>query len=293
MIREMEEKARNISFWKKLGKIKLGTKVKGTLTCKLSHAHEDNCYRWYPKDADHFVIEEKWKALLGAAPKELEITLAFPTLVQNFDIGRAVYQDSGARWCYSDDGETAYRWQKTGQKATVKGRNGEPDRQIDVYAYQPMPCQGRECPYAKQCPIRGVMSFMIPAAKEPGTFFMRVGAGTSQTQILAVLKGVENLVASRPQGLLGLRMKLRREKKTFLIPSTTGDGSRMPIEKYVPVLDIDFVNLLKADKDLLGPFMGQPLIAEVEPATAEELEEGEINPTPPKEAEANPAPVLK
>ncbi len=158
MLNKTMEKAEGISFWKKLGKIKLGEKVKGKLKCDQRHEHKDECFTWYPKDLDYFVVEEKWHVQLGAKPKELEIALAFPTLLQNFDTGRAVYQQNKARWCYSNDGETAFRWGKTGAQQIVKGRNGQPDTKVDAFDYMKMPCPGDACPYAKQCPARGYLN---------------------------------------------------------------------------------------------------------------------------------------
>lgn len=285
MLKEIEVKAESTSFWKKLGKVKLGLKERArNPRCGKQHQHTDDCYAFFPKDVNYFVMDPKWHGALGAQPRSLEIQLAYPTLERNFDVDRAVYRANGTKFCFSKDGVTARRMVKGDPRKDDK--TGE---MVDTFKTVSIPCLGDTCEYAKKCPKKGGFEFMIPACGEVGTFYMKTGSMTSASQMLATLRALENFTQGRPHGLHGIRMNLSRELVVFN-PDIKGDGNPVRIEKYVPKLEIDYKSLRQADQELLGPIMGK-IFALPTPTTAEDIntEDDEEDLTPAPAAAARPS----
>ncbi len=269
MLKDIEVEAESASFWKKLGKVKLGLKQRANNPrCNskdAQHRHTDDCYNFFPKDVNYFVLDKKWHKALGEQPQELAIMLAFPTWQQTFDIRRAWYKQNGSKACFTLDGITAKRMVSDGPKPDGKGRGG----MIDTFKQIELPCPGDGCEYASKCPKRGQLEFMIPDCGEVGTFFMKTGSMISAKQMLAVLKALTNFTQGRANGLHGLRLVLRRELMVFN-PDIKKDGNLVRIEKYIPKLEIDFKSLMAKDHDLLGPLVGKNIALQA-PASAEEL----------------------
>jgi hypothetical protein len=238
MLKSTIDRAAGSSPWRRLGKIKLGIKVKS------ANGSE------YPKDLDYFVVPEKYQAQLGAQPKELAIILAHPTLAENFTTKAAWYQGNGARVCHTQDEVQAQRWMAP---------QGQPQAKKQ---WCTISCPGTACEYRadKRCQARGYFSFMLPATGEVGTFVMIFGSTVAQDRIYTALKTIEQLVSGRPQGLAGLRMLLRREPVEFY-KDLKGTGEQSKVVKYIPSLEINFANLLPQDHNLLAPFFGKGLVA--------------------------------
>jgi len=236
--------------WRRLGKIKLGIKDKNAAGAE------------FPRDVDYFVIPDKYKAALGEKPQELSIVLANPELRQNFDSRAVMYLGNGSKACHTDDDRTAHRYMKPQGEA--------------AYRWVTMACPNLQCEFRlnKKCKERGYFSFMIPAAgtvdkdgalkAEVGVFLMIMGSKVAITQIYTALKMVESLCHGRPNGMAGIRLKLRRERKEFF-QDLKGDGQQAKIVKYIPHVDIDFAQLLHDDQVRLGPMFGQPILLPATP----------------------------
>lgn len=236
MLKSTIERSAGASPWRRLGKIKLGIKVK-------TERGE------YPKDLDYFVVPDKYKPMLGVEPKELSIILAHQGLEENYTTKAAMYQSNGSRACFTLDEVTAQRW--------LPVADGAKQRQ-----WTPISCPGVNCEFrcSKKCQARGYFTFMLPATREIGTFVMIFGSTVAQDRIYAALKSVDMLTQARPKGMAGIRMKLRREPVEFY-KDLKGDGVQAKIVKYIPSLELDFTSLLPQDHNLLAPFFGQPLVA--------------------------------
>ena len=249
MLNTTINRAAGTSPWRRLGKIKLGIKAKAQSGAE------------YPKDVEYFVIPEEFRAKLGDKPMELEINLAFPTLEQNFDTKYAMYQANGSRNCWSANGIVAHRYRKP--------------EGSDRFQWVDLQNECEKCPFraAKKCAERGGFSFMVPKTGAVGTFYLKTGSKVAIDRIYTALRSLELLTLTRPQGMLGLRMVLRRELTVFNV-DLKGDGQQSRIEKYIPTLDIDWLNLRLEDKALLAPYTGQMLALPPAPiASAEDLEE--------------------
>jgi hypothetical protein len=236
MLKSTIDRAAGSSPWRRLGKIKLGIKVK-------TDRGE------YPKDLDYFVMPEKYKALLGDQPRELAIILPHSTLEENFTSKCKMYLSNGACACRSDDEVTAERW--------LPVVEGSPKRE-----WKKIPCPGPVCEFRlnKKAAARGYLNVMVPAVGEVGTFALIFGSQVAQGRILKALEVVELLTQGRPKGMAGIRMMLRREPVEFF-KDLKGDGIQAKIVKYLPSLEIDFKALLREDYNLLAPFFGKSLVA--------------------------------
>lgn len=268
MLKTALESAAQRSHWKRLGKIKLGLKVKSANTkCAQRHEHTDACYNFFPKDVKYFVIPDQFKAQLGAEPMKLSIMLAFPTLQQNFDIDAAKWRGNGTKFCSTKDGVTAQRLVET----EVPGaRAGETVKKSD---YQTIPCPGGECKFriAGECPPKGSFDFMIPAVfPAVGTFYLKVGSRVAYEQMLATMIDLERLCVTRKDGMQRIRMVLEREHTVF---NPVIKGVRTKIEKWVPKLSVDYAALNDEDKQLLGAAVGQSFQTEVTEADLEETDD--------------------
>jgi len=220
--------------WRRLGKIKLGIKVQ-----------KDG--KEYPQDVDYFVIPDQYQDRLGDKPKELSIVLANPDLRQNFDTRAAMYQANGSRSCHTDDDRTAHRYMRPA------GEN--------VHRWVTMQCPNLDCEYrqSKKCQERGFFSFMVPASQEIGVFLIIMGSKVAMTQIYTALTVLQSLCAGRPNGMAGIRLKLRRERKEFF-QDFKGTGQQSKVVKFIPMVEIDYAQLLHEDQKRLGPMLGQPIL---------------------------------
>ncbi len=246
MLESTITRAQGASFWKRLGKVKLGIKAPNGA----------------PKDLDYFVIPERFKPALGEKPQEFEISLPFPTFEQNFDTRAAMYKANGARACWTKDGVTAHRYQ------IPEGQS--------KYSWTTMPCPGSECEFrkAKKCPERAYFHFMIPSCKEIGTFMLVTGSVSATDRLYSALRAVEGLTKNRIQGMFGLRMILRRERTEFNV-DFNGDGKQQKIVKWIPTLEIDFKSLIESDRTMLAPYLGQALALPAARVVAADLEEAD------------------
>jgi hypothetical protein len=229
--------------WRRLGKIKLGLKVptgsgEGTR----------------PQDVDYFVIPDapganphRYREALGEKPRELSIVLANPELLQNFDSRAVMYLANGAKACHTADGKEAMRYQRP---------QGE-----ERHRWVRMACPGADCEFRqkKQCKERGYFSFMIPQVGDVGVFLLIMGSQVATTQIYNALRMVESLCQGRPNGMAGIRLKLRREPKEFY-QDLKGDGRQAKVTKYIPMVEIDFQQLLQEDQKRLSPLFAQPIL---------------------------------
>jgi hypothetical protein len=261
MLETTTTRAQGASPWKRLGKIKLGIKV------------DQGGGKSYPKDLEYFVIPDRFKAKLGAEPTELSIVLAFPRLEQNFDSRAAWYKNNGAKACWTLDDKTAHRYMKPDGAANYQWVTMECPALACEFRQRKLKPNGVDY-YPSQCSERGHFSFMIPAAGEIGTFFMKMGSKTAIDRIYTALKAVEGLTINRNNGMFGIRMKLRRERTEFMV-DLKGDGLQSKIVKFIPTLDIDFEALMVDDRNLLAPFIGQALALPPAQITAADLEEEE------------------
>lgn len=273
MLKGELEKSQATSHWKRLGRVRYGTSVQTqTLRCKeQDHKHTEDCYWRRPQDATHFVLPEEFHGALGAKPKKLEIMLAFPELLQNFDVRRGMYNANGSRWCYSADGETATRQFKEMLPNPKKGNKLE-ERIIE----KKIPCPGDECEFAKggKCPPRAYFEFMIPKVyPKVGTFFTVVGSKVARRQMLAFMLALEGFCKLRPQGMYGIHLDFERELVVFNV-DTHGDGKLNRIEKWIPKLSLAFDRLALPDKKILEPVIGQTFNLP-EAVKAEDLEMNE------------------
>lgn len=263
MLNSALKRTENYSHWKRLGKVKLGLKVKSQkLRCQEQHQHKDDCYFSYPKDVDYFVLPEKWRPKLGEQPKKLQIMLAFPTLIQNFDIRAAVYRANGSKWCSTSDDVKAKRLTTIEVPNPKFGKGPNEKANINKADYKEIDCPNTACEYRIKgdCKPRAYFDFMVPALlPEVGTLHMKVGSRVSQDQILATLQALEYFCRERPNGMQGVRMVLERELVTFNV-DTKGDGTLTKIEKWIPKLSIDYTSLRGDDQALLGPIVGQELV---------------------------------
>lgn len=272
MIQTILQSAAERSHWRRLGKVKLGIKVKGNnptrCTSKTPHTHQhtDDCYNFYPKDVKYFVLPKQFQEKLGAEPMKLNIMLAFPTLEQNYDIDSVMWKGNGQKFCSTKDGITAQRLVST---MVPNAKDGKMEEHTD---YETIPCPGDACEFRKagKCPYKGGLDFMIPAVyPEVGTFFLRVGSKVSYLQMLATLLDLQKLCVNRPNGMQYIKMILEREFTVF--PSVMIKGVRTRVEKYIPKLSVDYAALSAADKQLLGAAVGQNFEIPAE-ITEEELQ---------------------
>ncbi len=255
MLKSALERAAKLSHWKRLGKVKLGLKVKSNrLICDQTkqHQHVDACYMHFPKDVKYFVVPEQFKEKLGAEPMKLNIVLAFPTLEQNFDIQAASYKGNGAKFCSTKDGITAERL-----VVEMVPDPKNPAAKIEKGSYKSIPCPADDCEFRKagKCPPKGGLEFMVPELYPAvGTLYMKVGSRVGYEQMLATLLGLERFTEKRENGMLGVHMILERELVVFNIDIK---GVRTRVEKYIPKLSINFEKLSQGDRALLGPSVGQ------------------------------------
>lgn len=255
MLKTAMKRTDGVSHWKRLGKVKLGLKKRGKMTCALpGHQHVEDCFSHYPVDVKYFVIPEEFKEKLGPEPQKLSIMLAFPTLQQNFDVKAALYRANGTKWCHTDDDVTAKRLFKV-QVPDPKNAG----RQIDKTVYKTIDCPNTACEFriSGQCPPRGGLEFMVPGIYPAvGTLFLKVGSQIAQDQMLATLRGLEEYCMKRENGMQGIYMELERVQMFFHIDKN-GDGTLSKIEKWIPKLSIDYERLQAGDKKLLGLAIGQ------------------------------------
>lgn len=277
MLKTAVERTAGLSHWKRLGKIKLGVKVKSQrLRCQeknQSHVHNDECFWHFPKDVNYFVIPDEHKAKLGAEPRLLRIMLAFPTLEQNFDVRAAVYRSNGSKFCSTNDDVKAMRIGEATVQNPKKGQAGQPDT-LKKTVYNEISCPALECEFRKkgECKERGQFEFIIPEVYPAvGTFFLKIGSKVSTSQILGTLKMIEYFCQSRPNGMQGIRLTLERELVVFNV-DTKGDGTLTRVEKYIPKLSIDIANLIQSDQALLMPAVGQQFLIP-EKATSADVED--------------------
>lgn len=259
MLKSTEDRGAASSPWRRLGKIKLGIKIKNATTGKE-----------YPSDLDHFVIPEKYQVKLGDKPKELFIVLPNPTLEQNFTTKAAVYRQNGAKWCSTQDDVHAKRFMDT-------KRPQPKDPTKNIFDYCVIDCPAKACEFRKsgECKERGFFNFMIPAVEEIGTFLLRPTSQVGITNLYTVLKVVESYCARRPNGMAGIRLRLYREPQQFF-KDIKGDGQLAAITKWIVNLELDWKQLLQEDQRLFGPILGKQLAlpaAHVE--EAEELDDDE------------------
>ncbi len=251
MLPEVTAAAEGYTPWRKLGKVKLGVKAKNGSGVE------------YPKDLDYFVIPPEYQKFTGPKPTELSIVMMHPTLERCFDTRAVAYNSNESKFCHTRDGVTAIRHKK------VDG--------TDKFADVEIPCPGLACEFRinKKCQARGYLNFRIASVPEIGEFVMIFGSKVAQAQILKTLQTLQYLTQDRPQGMYGIRMKLRRVETTFH-KDLDGSGQPKKIKKFIPNLEIDYPALLSSDKRLLGPMMGMeiPLLpAELDADAAPDDEE--------------------
>lgn len=266
MLPSTENRGAASSPWRRLGKIKLGIKVKNEQTGKE-----------YPTDLDYFVVPDNYKDKLGDKPKELFIVLPNPMLEQNFTTKAAVYRSNGAKWCSTQDDVHAKRFQDTGRK-TVPKKPGDTIKPI--FDYCQIGCPAKACEYRQtgECKERGFFNFMIPAVDAIGTFLLRPTSQVGITNIYTVLKVVESYCARRPNGMAGIRLRLYREPQQFF-KDIKGDGQLAAITKYIVNLELDWKQLLQDDQRLFGPILGKTLaLPAAHVDEAEEVDEDDEKP---------------
>ncbi len=239
MLETTIKRAAGGNAWRRLGKIKLGVKV------PIGDPADGKSR---PQDLEYFVIPDAYKETLGEKPQELSIVLANPDLRQNFDSRAVMYLGNGSKACHTEDDRTAHRYMK------VPGGDQK-------YRWCDIACPNVECEYrlSKQCQERGYFSFMVPACGEIGVFLLILASKVGITQIYTALKVLESLCVGRPNGMAGIRLKLRRERKEFF-QDFKGTGQQSKVVKWIPMVEIDFASLLADDKRRLGPMLGQPVL---------------------------------
>lgn len=240
MLPEVVTAAEGHTAWRKLGKVRLGIKVKNANGVE------------YPKDVNYFVIPEEYRKYTGEQPTELPIVLMRGSLFNKndprasmFDTRAAMYNANQSKFCHTVDGVRAIRH--------MKPEGSDKFQDVEI------PCPGLDCEYRrnKKCAAKGYFNFRIASVPEVGEFVMIFGSKVAQAQILKTLQVVQMLTQGREKGMYGIRMKLRRVEITF---HKDLDGSGLKkITKFIPQLEIDWESLLATDKQMLGPAMGMPI----------------------------------
>jgi hypothetical protein len=174
----------------------------------------------YPRDVDHFVLPPELKEIYGSQPRELEVVFPYQILAAGFDSWRAQHQGNGARLCFSEDGKRA--------KRSEFAASGEKGRESLRTVWKEIECAGENCPSHQKgkCRDTARLRFILPKyRKRLGVWELYLHSLVGMDNIHGALKTARSIFELRPNGLEGVWFTLRREPKSFYLPTRLPDGT--------------------------------------------------------------------